>query len=88
MESVITVGCNENNWDVAVYLPPLYNRYPDFNPGDLYLGQDSCSGYVDGNYLRFRSDYTTCKTETMVRIMQAIQINCVFYAGWFLKKKK
>lgn len=80
MESVITVGCNENNWDVAVYLPPLYNRYPDFNPGDLYLGQDSCSGYVDGNYLRFRSDYTTCKTETMTSRDNIAHSNEIIYA--------
>uniref|UniRef100_A0A8W8IIT1 Deleted in malignant brain tumors 1 protein n=1 Tax=Magallana gigas TaxID=29159 RepID=A0A8W8IIT1_MAGGI len=80
IESAITVGCNENNWNAAVYLPPLYSRYPDFNPGDLYLGQDSCTGYVDGNYLRFRSDYTTCNTETKTSRDNIVHSNEIIYA--------
>eukprot|EP00105_Crassostrea_gigas_P038245 XP_019922393.1 PREDICTED: deleted in malignant brain tumors 1 protein-like [Crassostrea gigas] len=80
IESAITVACNENNWNAAVYLPPLYSRYLDFNPGDLYLGQDSCTGYVDGNYLRFRSDYTTCNTETKTSKDNIVHSNEIIYA--------
>ncbi|XP_078312094.1 uncharacterized protein LOC111136198 [Crassostrea virginica] len=79
-DGVITVGCNDNQWNLAVYLPPLYSRYPDFNPNDLYLGQDSCSGSVEGNYLHFRSDYTTCGTTTTTSTNNIAYTNEIVYA--------
>nr|XP_022336156.1 cubilin-like [Crassostrea virginica] len=79
-DGVITVGCNDNQWNLAVYLPPLYGRYADFNPNDLYLGHDSCLGSVEGNYLHFRSDYTTCGTTTMTSTNNIAYTNEIVYA--------
>lgn len=74
MESVLTVGCNENSWNVSVYLPLLFSVYPNLVPNDLYMGEESCKGFIDGNYLHFMSNYTTCGTKMIVRFKKNFKI--------------
>ncbi|XP_062575526.1 deleted in malignant brain tumors 1 protein-like [Saccostrea cucullata] len=79
-ENSISVACTDNTWDISVYLPPFYNRYSDFNPNDIYLGTDSCTGYVNGNYLHFRSDYSACDTTIRTLTDHVVYTNQLVYA--------
>lgn len=65
-EDGISIYCSTNTWNVQVYLPTLYQRYPGLITSDIYLGQDSCTGYVSGNYLNFDHSYSGCKTNVTV----------------------
>lgn len=67
-ESITSVGCLDDAWNITVYLPPLRQKYPDFNPKECYIGFDNanCTGQLNGSYLYFGQDYSQCKTKEMV----------------------
>ncbi|XP_048747371.1 deleted in malignant brain tumors 1 protein-like [Ostrea edulis] len=66
-ESITSVGCLDDAWNITVYLPPLLQKYPDFNPKECYIGFDNanCTGQLNGSYLYFGQDYSQCKTKEM-----------------------
>lgn len=41
LENITNAACLSNAWDIKVYLPELRKKYPDFNPSDLYIGDDT-----------------------------------------------
>ncbi|XP_062606690.1 deleted in malignant brain tumors 1 protein-like [Saccostrea cucullata] len=65
VNSIVSVGCLDNAWNISVYLPSLQSKYPDFKPNECYIGIDNinCTGYLNGSYLYFRHDYSECNTK-------------------------
>ncbi|XP_048747662.2 uncharacterized protein LOC125659908 [Ostrea edulis] len=63
-ETIASVDCLYDTWNISVYLPPLRNKYPNLSISDIYLGSDNenCTGHVDGSYLFFRQNYAGCQT--------------------------
>ncbi|KAK3087871.1 hypothetical protein FSP39_011764, partial [Pinctada imbricata] len=76
----LRVYCNDNGWDISLYLPPLYREYSDFTPSDIYLGTDTCTGNVNGNYMYFRQDYTQCGTQVTATLQSVVYAGELKYA--------
>ncbi|KAJ8311383.1 LOW QUALITY PROTEIN: hypothetical protein KUTeg_010738 [Tegillarca granosa] len=55
-EDGISVYCSTNSWNIQVYLPTLYQRYPGLITSDIYLGQDSCTGYANAGELLYKNE--------------------------------
>ncbi|XP_061178331.1 oncoprotein-induced transcript 3 protein-like [Saccostrea echinata] len=66
-ESVVTVGCLDDAWNITLYLPNIRNEYPDLKVNDIYIGQDNenCTGFVNGDYIIFQQEFTGCQTKEM-----------------------
>jgi hypothetical protein len=73
-ESITSVDCLYDAWNISVYLPPLHTKYPSLNISDIYLGIDNgnCTGYVDGSYLFFTQKYSSCQNTEKVVIVNKL----------------
>lgn len=74
MESVLIVGCNENSWNVFVYFFLLFSVYLNFVLNDFYMGEESCKGFIDGNYFYFMLNYIICGIKMIVRFKKNFKI--------------
>lgn len=76
----ISTQCDQDDWDIRIYLPNLYKLHSDFDPSDIYLGRPGCEGYRSGDYLLIHQQYTNCLTHLMTTPKAMEYTNMLVYA--------
>ncbi|KAJ8311396.1 hypothetical protein KUTeg_010751, partial [Tegillarca granosa] len=76
----LSYRCSLNNWDVQIYLPTFFNYFPGYVLSDIFLGQDECTGTMDGYYLNFNHELGKCGTTEQVNYNTIEFSNTMTYA--------
>ncbi|KAL3884618.1 hypothetical protein ACJMK2_024745, partial [Sinanodonta woodiana] len=78
--SAITSRCTSSGWYIQVDMDKLRQMYPNARESDIYLGENSCTGYSNGNTLVFQHGIRDCLTSEMATPDYIVHTNRLFYA--------
>ncbi|XP_053382873.1 uncharacterized protein LOC123541463 isoform X2 [Mercenaria mercenaria] len=80
LQELVHSKCTSSTWDIAVDMDKLNYRFPGSLPGDIYLGDNTCTGIMQGNQLLFRHDIHGCVTTNTATKDEIIYSNQLVYA--------
>ncbi|XP_060564657.1 uncharacterized protein LOC132723872, partial [Ruditapes philippinarum] len=82
LKELVHSRCTSTTWDIAVDMDKLTYRFPGSLSDDIYLGDNSCTGVMQGSQLIFRHGLHGClstSTETRDEIIFTNQLLYAFH---------
>ncbi|KAK3599689.1 hypothetical protein CHS0354_037160 [Potamilus streckersoni] len=80
LDNAITSSCTSSGWYIQVDMYMLRQMYPLARESDIYLGENSCTGYSNGYTLVFQHGIRDCLTSETVTQNAIVYRNRLFYA--------
>ena len=74
LEDAVTVSCNENGWNVRVHMSILRQIHPNAVAGDIYMGDNTCTGQDRGYDVIFQQGLRDCLTSEVVSHVKFMNI--------------